>query len=234
MFTNHSFEFLSELTVNNNKEWFLENKQTYDEFIINPLKDIISDLEIFIMSIDNSLETKPVINKAISRIYRDTRFSKNKLPFKNYIGFNFRKKCAEWKFYPSFIFRITPSGYIFGLTIMKNNPDFFLNFRNSIDDNKTTFANLIKNLNKNKNLELRGENYKKYAYKGKNKSVGQWYSKKNLYITCRRNKDYYASKADLIVDLQKNFQTLKAIYIYLDKISISNKAILRKDVFDVI
>lgn len=217
MFTDESFDFLSQLTINNNKEWFLENKQTYDQFIINPLKEIISDLELFIMSIDDGLETKPVINKAISRIYRDTRYSKNKLPFKNYIGFNFRKKCQEWKFYPSFIFRITPTGYIFGLTIMKNNPDFFLNFRDNLDGDQTLFANIAKNFEKNKDLELRGENYKKYVYKGKNKNLSQWYSKKNLYIMCNKGKNHYHSKEELILDLQENFRNLEPIYRFFNK-----------------
>ena len=92
IFNKNSFEFLSNLEANNTKDWFVNNKSIYQENIINPLKELISSLDIFIATIDNSLETKPVINKAISRIYRDVRFSKNKLPFKNHIGFHFRKK----------------------------------------------------------------------------------------------------------------------------------------------
>lgn len=100
----------------------------YDqENIINPLKELIIDLQKFIFFIDNKLETKPVINKAISRIYRDARFSKKKRPFKNFIGFNFRKKNPDWKFYPCFIFRIDPNGYVFGLAILRNNSEYFYN-----------------------------------------------------------------------------------------------------------
>ena len=95
-FNKKSFEFLSNITINNNKDFFEKNKHIYQEDIINPLKELIIDLQKFIFFIDNKLETKPVINKAISRIYRDARFSKKKRPFKNFIGFNFRKKNPDW------------------------------------------------------------------------------------------------------------------------------------------
>ena len=106
-----------------------DNKHLYQDNIISPLKELILNLDIFIASIDNSLETKPVINKAISTIYRDTRYSKNKLPLKSYVGFNFKKKLPRWKYYPAFIFRINPQGYAFGMAIMKNDSDHFYKFR---------------------------------------------------------------------------------------------------------
>lgn len=217
-FTKESFNFLSNLEINNNKSWFIENKLTYDNHIISPLKELISDLAMFVMTIDESLETKPVINKAISRIYRDTRYSKNKLPFKNHIGFNFRRKSPDWKFYPAFFFRITPNGYIFGLTIMKNTPDYFLNFRNDLDNNKSPFQNIVKNISLDKDLELFGENYKKFIYQGNNSQLQQFYCKKNIYLRCLREQNYYSSEKGLILEIQQKFINLLPAYKYLNKI----------------
>ena len=130
MFVSESFSFLRNLELNNNKDWFEENRHIYQSHIIAPIKKLIDDLDLFIISeIDENLETKPTVNKAISRIYRDTRFSQNKLPFKNHIGFNFRKKSPHWKYHPSFFFRIFPDGYAFGMGVMKDNPDYFADFR---------------------------------------------------------------------------------------------------------
>ncbi len=77
-------QFLNELERNNNRQWFLENREKYDsaklvfeQFVANLLQEIVSfDSEI--------IPEKP--SKYIFRIYRDTRFSKDKDPYKNNFG----------------------------------------------------------------------------------------------------------------------------------------------------
>ena len=225
MFNKDSFQFLSDIKENNNKAWLVEQRQRYEEALLNPLKELITDLEIFITTIDNSLETKPVTNKAISTIYRDTRFSKNKLPLKSYIGFNFRKRRPDWKQFPAFIFRITPDGYIFGLAVMKNNSDHFYNLRaaldNKIDDltnSKESFLNAINELDFNNDFEVWGEEYKKYHYQGANQLLKGFYNKKNLFIKCARTPKYYKNKKELVLDIQNQFQILVPLYKYLNQI----------------
>lgn len=215
-FSKESFKFLSDLKTNNNKEWFVERKQFYQEVILNPLKELITDLDIFIASIDNSLERKPVTNKAISTIYRDTRYSKNKLPLKSYIGFNFRRSHPDWKYFPAFIFRIKPEGYAFGLIVMKNNPEHFYKFRQDVD-NERTFSNVISKADFD-DLELWGEDYKKYFYQGKNKQIAKWYCKKNLFLKCDRDKNHYKSKKELILDIQNKFEKLVPLYNYFNEV----------------
>jgi uncharacterized protein (TIGR02453 family) len=222
MFSQKSFKFLKDLSKNNNKEWFVSNKTNYHDFVLNPLKDIILDLENFIHLIDISLETKPVTNKAISTIYRDTRYSKNKLPLKTYIGFNFRKPRPDWKQFPALIFRINTSGYIFGLCIMKNNSDNFYNFRTNIDESEKEFSKIIKDINLDNDFELVGDNYKIFKYQGKNKVIKDFYSKKNLFLKVNRDKKHYSSKRDLILDIQETFQKLVPLYHYFDKVFTSD------------
>lgn len=217
MFTNKSFKFLQDLEQNNNKEWFVNHKSDYQTNIVKPLKELIVDLQTFINIIDVLLETRPVTNKAISTIYRDTRYSKNKLPLKTYIGFNFKKPRPDWKQFPAFIFRINTTGYIFGLTIMKNNADHFYNFRQDIDEDEKYFKNAIKNIDL-KDFELWGENYKKYYYKGKNPDLKEWYHKKNLFLKKSRPQTFYNSKKDLIIDIQKTFEKLVPLYQYFNDV----------------
>ena len=243
MFTPQSFSFLKSLELNNNKNWFEENRQTYQNHIIDPIKKLIDDLDLFVISdIDDNLETKPVINKAISRIYRDVRFSNNKKPFKSYIGFNFRRKSSDWKYYPSFFFRIFPDGYIFGLGVMKNNPDHFANFREKIDFNVNSFEEIIKpvfdikdgsngnngNNNKNSFFEILGENYKKYQFKIDKKqknykqisdksliNIEKLYCKKNIFIKFSRDKEFYNNQQELVIDIEKKFRNLIGLYKFI-------------------
>lgn len=79
-----TFEFLKKLTKNNNREWFNENKALYTESqenIIAFLEDLIKEMGEF----DEEL-SKIDVKKSLFRIYRDTRFSKDKSPYKTNFG----------------------------------------------------------------------------------------------------------------------------------------------------
>jgi uncharacterized protein (TIGR02453 family) len=85
MFPKEGLRFLSDLKENNNKEWFQENKSTYETFVKEPFKAIVT--EIVQGLIPNShLSPHVKISEYIFRIYRDVRFTKNKQPFKTFLG----------------------------------------------------------------------------------------------------------------------------------------------------
>lgn len=78
------FDFLRQLAENNNREWFTENKILYTESqenIVAFLEDLIAEMSEF----DSELG-KIDAKKSLFRIYRDTRFSKDKTPYKTNIG----------------------------------------------------------------------------------------------------------------------------------------------------
>ena len=218
-FNDKSFQFLQNITINNTKKWFVENNNIYQNNIILPIKEVIEKISPAIALINNQLETKAVINKAISRIYRDTRFSQNKLPFKNNIGFNFRKINSKWKLYPAFIFRINPDGYIFGLCVMRNTPEFFAKLRNDIDLENNKFIDIITNLHQDDDFLILGENYKKYTYqKNSNIILKQYYAKKNIFIAIKRNKNFYQTQKQLVIDIENKFDKLAPLYHYLQNL----------------
>ncbi|WP_312390787.1 DUF2461 domain-containing protein [Chryseobacterium sp.] len=79
-----TFDFLKKLTKNNNREWFNENKNLYLESqqnVISFLEDLINEMADF----DEDLR-KIDAKKSLFRIYRDTRFSKDKIPYKTNFG----------------------------------------------------------------------------------------------------------------------------------------------------
>ncbi|MCS3529702.1 DUF2461 domain-containing protein [Chryseobacterium sp. JUb7] len=79
-----TFEFLKKLNKNNNREWFNENKDLYTESqqnVIIFLEELIKEMAEF----DEEL-AKIDAKKSLFRIYRDTRFSKDKIPYKTNFG----------------------------------------------------------------------------------------------------------------------------------------------------
>ncbi|MBV8328393.1 DUF2461 domain-containing protein [Chryseobacterium sp.] len=79
-----TFTFLKKLTKNNNREWFNEHKDLYTESqgnVISFLEDLIREMADF----EEEL-ARTDAKKALFRIYRDTRFSKDKTPYKTNFG----------------------------------------------------------------------------------------------------------------------------------------------------
>jgi uncharacterized protein (TIGR02453 family) len=84
MIAKQTIKFLDDLKVNNNRDWFLENKKRYEEYKKNYHQLIGQFLEIMKPQ-DSNLELLEIKNCAF-RINRDIRFSKNKSPYKTHLG----------------------------------------------------------------------------------------------------------------------------------------------------
>lgn len=77
-------QFLSDLSQNNNREWFLANKPRYEAALAN--------MKQFVKSVESALgETDHIEDSTLFRIYKDVRFSKDKLPYKNNFGMGFTR-----------------------------------------------------------------------------------------------------------------------------------------------
>lgn len=77
-------DFLSQLAANNNREWFNAHKTLYKEcqnIFLGHVADIIQGIRLF----DDSIGNLPVAD-CTYRIYRDTRFSNDKTPYKTHFG----------------------------------------------------------------------------------------------------------------------------------------------------
>ena len=82
-FTPSLFRFLRELAANNNRDWFQANKGRYESAVRDPMLRFISDFALRLRKLNRNFlaDPKPV-GGSMFRIYRDTRFSHDKSPYK--------------------------------------------------------------------------------------------------------------------------------------------------------
>lgn len=84
------FKFLNQLARNNSREWFLANKPRYDESLRLPLLRLIADLAAPLQEISPHFVADPKpVGGSMFRIHRDTRFSKDKTPYKTWAAARF-------------------------------------------------------------------------------------------------------------------------------------------------
>jgi uncharacterized protein (TIGR02453 family) len=89
-FDAETFAFLKDLAAHNDREWFAENKDRYEESVKEPFLQFISDVGPELRKVSTALVADPRPNGgSMFRIYRDVRFSKDKSPYKTNLGASF-------------------------------------------------------------------------------------------------------------------------------------------------
>jgi uncharacterized protein (TIGR02453 family) len=79
-FTKEFLQFFKELEQNNNRDWFNENKKTFKELVEKPWVNFVEAVIDQVSAIDPTI--KMTAKEGVFRIYKDTRFSKDKTPYK--------------------------------------------------------------------------------------------------------------------------------------------------------
>jgi uncharacterized protein (TIGR02453 family) len=108
-FTPELFVFLKQLKRNNDREWFAKNKSRYEECAVKPALAFISAFAPNLEEISPHLVADARTSRgSLFRIYRDTRFSHDKRPFKTQVGIHFFHAKGKDAHAPGFYLHIEP------------------------------------------------------------------------------------------------------------------------------
>jgi uncharacterized protein (TIGR02453 family) len=113
-FTAATFAFLRDLKQNNDREWFADNKHRYEGDLKAPALRLIQDFAPKLHALSPHFMATP---RSLFRIHRDTRFSKDKSPYKAAAGIQFRHDRSKDAHAPGFYFHIAPGEVFVALGI---------------------------------------------------------------------------------------------------------------------
>lgn len=116
MFTKDTFKFLDELAANNERAWFDANKPRYEALVREPALDFIEAMQPVLASFAPHFVAEPrKVGGSLMRVFRDTRFSRDKTPYKTNIGIQFRHALGKDVHAPGFYVHIAPDDCFFGV-----------------------------------------------------------------------------------------------------------------------
>lgn len=104
--------FLRKLKRNNRREWFLQNKQTYEECVRQPMIELVNALASEFATFAPEIVASPKVS--LYRIHRDTRFSKDKSPYKTHVAAGFSHRGLEKNQGAGFYLHIAPTEFLIG------------------------------------------------------------------------------------------------------------------------
>jgi uncharacterized protein (TIGR02453 family) len=122
-FDKQTIRFLEELRANNNREWFKDNKARYEEDVLDVALRFIISMQDPLREFAPRFTAVPTrVGGSLMRVYRDTRFSSNKLPYKTNIGIQFRHEQAKDVHAPGYYVHIEPDEVFLGVGMWRPDP----------------------------------------------------------------------------------------------------------------
>ena len=85
-FSKKTVKFWRDLVKNNDKAWFEKNRTLYDNEVLAPSREFVLAMGSLLKGMAPQIKADPRVNKSLFRIHRDTRFSKDKTPYKTHMG----------------------------------------------------------------------------------------------------------------------------------------------------
>jgi uncharacterized protein (TIGR02453 family) len=132
-FEKRTIRFLEGLQANNDREWFKANKGRYEEDVLDVALRFIISMQDPLADIAPRFTAVPTrVGGSLMRVYRDTRFSKNKQPYKTNIGIQFRHEQAKDVHSPGYYVHIEPGNVFLGVGMWRPDPDSLRRIRERI------------------------------------------------------------------------------------------------------
>ncbi|TDJ63992.1 MAG: DUF2461 domain-containing protein [Proteobacteria bacterium] len=161
-FPSDTLDFLDDLALNNNREWFARNKHRYEEFVITPSLDFIAAVGERMPKLSEHITCIPKrVGGSLFRIYRDVRFARDKRPYKTNIGIHFRHTQARNAHAPGFYFHIGIDECFIGGGMWRPDGPALQRIRARIVDQPAAWKKLLRSRKFNNNFKLGGESLKR-------------------------------------------------------------------------
>lgn len=149
-FRDEAFAFLRALKENNDRDWFKPRKATFDDELQWPMRCLLVDTARRLAEEGIPLLADP--KKSIFRIYRDTRFSKNKDPYKTHVG-GVLSRTGTAKEHGGVYVHVEPDASFFGAGFYHPDKTLVAAWREHMVNTPATFLDMVSQLDK-RGLEL--------------------------------------------------------------------------------
>ncbi len=129
-------EFYRGLRENNSTGWFTAHRADYDEHVLAPARSFVMAMGDRLHSIAPGINADPRINRSLFRINRDTRFSRDKSPFKTHLGIWLWEGLGPRMECSGFYIHIEPGLCILGTGIYRFTGELLERYRERVTDRR--------------------------------------------------------------------------------------------------
>lgn len=181
-FSERTTEFLFENRITDSKLWFEEHRAEYEELVLEPLRQLVRGLTPAMLELDPFFCCEPKIGKCISRIYRDTRYTRDKHVFRDAMWISFSRRRITTGGTPGFFFELSPRGLVWGCGYFQAAPVVMEVLRERVLAGDKHFLAAQRMLKKNPGFALSDERYKRSKYPQQPEELRRWLDLRNVCV----------------------------------------------------
>lgn len=208
-YTDQTVDVFWGIRFNNDRAWFAEHKQEFQDAVMTPTKALAGDLYDWFQEAYPDLH----LNVHISRIYRDARRLFGRGPYKDHLWFSIKHGSILLEG-PMFWFEIGAADYSYGMGFYSATPSQMEAFRRSLDSNPARFERIVRKVERGGGFRLTGEEYKRPKGHADD-PLGRWYNRKRIGLECSRDYDAALYSPELPGILTDAYAKLMPMYEYL-------------------
>ncbi len=162
-FSRDTVKFLKDLKKHNNREWFNAHKDIYTGQVIGPAQALVTDLGERLKEIAPGIIAVPKPNRSIFRIYRDTRFSSDKSPYKTHLGIYLWEGIRPRMECPGFYFHLEPPNLMLGMGFYMFPRKALEHYRSAVVDPEygAELTDILSHIEEMEGYTLGGKHYKR-------------------------------------------------------------------------
>ena len=209
--TPEALDFLVENRMRNDRPWFNEHKLRYKALVEAPLLALSEAVIPTLAEIDPLMVLEP--RRTLSRIWRDTRFAKDKTLFRDVCWLAFKR--GKGMVAPAFFFELTPAGYRWGCGYYDTPPRVAEQLRAWIvaDDIRWLAAHAA--LTSIPGCTLIGERYKRPKFTDQPEEKLLWLNQRSFVAGCEHLPVEDLFSPGLADELKAGFAALAPIYHFI-------------------
>lgn len=214
-FLKESIDFLWELRMNNNTEWFAANRDRYETLIKEPMKLFSAEMTERM----NDMGMGETFFPSISRANRDIRFSKDKSPYKDrkWVVFNYGE--SRWQEKCCFYFEVAPEGWSAGMGFYVANAEYMARYRKKLSADTAGLKRLDDRLKTQDIFVPDVKLYKKnFTPEGTAPELAKWYQFRNLALTSEYRITDSLFDRSILDEVERGFEFLKPFFMYFKNI----------------
>ena len=218
-FTDETVQFFLDLRFHNYTDFFHENHDRYVEVVQQPFYALISDLAETALRIDPRMEVRPY--KCLSRIHRDTRFSRDKSPYRDHLWFLFRREAEPREKSLFYYGEFGPDRLDWGMGIWVENRDVMDLFRRKLAANPDGMLAMIRDMDlPGRHLGLGGSAFKRLEVPPQiPPELDRWYRAKDMYVGKVMPSYHWAFSEKLRKEMARDMLALDPLYQMLRGLS---------------
>jgi len=213
-FSDSTVDFFWQIRLNNNREWFAENKPEFQRAVQEPVKALADELYEWFSQSYPELN----LNLHVSRIYRDARRLYGRGPLNDHLWFSLQSDdWEEEASSPGFYFELGADGYGYGMGFFCPKAAQTARYRRAIDERPDELRALAQGLKKQSVFTLEGPEYARPKGHADD-DLAVWYNKKYWSLSCDRAYDTLSYSPELTKTIEESFVPLVPMYRYLVRI----------------